>query len=194
MWLSVFSLKILFCLSCSLNCSFRPIYWIRIRREEGYTVNYGQVVVVAFFLSFFIPFVSAGQKHSGTICEKAEGVSGWMEPLGRFPRVLNGLPKDHIEGPPRGFLKANPRLHLRPDPRPKTWGAAGLGSGRGCGRGLARRKSRGGAFNILLRESIGYSRDLPRGSIHHDIPKAFPQIVILSESQTNQVKQTNKQH
>ena len=51
-----------------------------------------------------------------------------------------------------------------------------------------------GAFNILPRESIGYSRDLLRGSIHHNIPKAFPQIVILSGSQTNQVKKTFEQH
>ena len=36
-----------------------------------------------------------------------------MEPLGRFPRVLNGVPRENIEGP------------LRPDPRPKTRGAAG---------------------------------------------------------------------
>ncbi len=73
-----------------------------------------------------------------------------MEPLGRFPRVLNGVPRENIEGPPRG------------------------------------------AFNILLRDSIEYSRNLPRGSIHHYTPKAFPQIVILSRSRRNQVKQ-NKQ-
>ena len=34
--------------------------------------------------------------------------------------------------------------------------------------------------------------NLPRGSIHHYTPKAFPQIVILSRSRRNQVKQ-NKQ-
>ena len=27
-----------------------------------------------------------------------------MEPLGSFPRVLNVLPREKIEGPPRGFL------------------------------------------------------------------------------------------
>ena len=27
--------------------------------------------------------------------------------------------------PPRGFLKANPRAHPRPDPKPKTRGVAG---------------------------------------------------------------------
>ena len=32
-----------------------------------------------------------------------------MEPLGSFPRVLNVLPREKIEGPPRDFLKANPR-------------------------------------------------------------------------------------
>ena len=97
--------------------------------------------------------------------------------------VLNGVPRKYIEGPPRDFLKTNPRPHSRPDPRPKI-----LGSGRGCGRGFARRKSRGG-FNILPRKSI---EKLLRGSIHHYIPKAFPQIVILSRSRRNQVKQ-NKQ-
>ena len=34
-----------------------------------------------------------------------------MESLGRFPRVLNVLPREKIEGPPRDFLKANPRPH-----------------------------------------------------------------------------------
>ena len=43
-----------------------------------------------------------------------------MEPLGSFPRVLNVLPREKIEGPPRDFLKANPRPHQRPDQRPKN--------------------------------------------------------------------------
>ena len=47
-----------------------------------------------------------------------------MEPLGSFPRVLNVLPREKIEGPPRDFLKANPRLHPRPDRRPKAFGLA----------------------------------------------------------------------
>ena len=96
-----------------------------------------------------------------------------MEPLGRFPRVLNGVPRENIEGPPR------------PDPRPKTRGAAGP-------EGFWPRVWPRGAFNILSRDSIEYSRNLPRGSIHHYTPKAFPQIVILSRSRRNQVKQ-NKQ-
>jgi hypothetical protein len=45
-----------------------------------------------------------------------------MESLGRFPRVLNVLPREKIEGPPRDFLKANPRPYPRPDHRPKTKG------------------------------------------------------------------------
>ena len=48
-----------------------------------------------------------------------------MEPLGRFPRVLNGVPREDIEGPHRDFLKANLRPHPRPDPMPKTRGALG---------------------------------------------------------------------
>ena len=43
-----------------------------------------------------------------------------MEPLGRFPRVLNVYPREKIEGPSRDFLKSNPRPHPRPDQRPKT--------------------------------------------------------------------------
>ena len=36
---------------------------------------------------------------------------------------------------------------------------------------------------------------LPRGSIHHYIPKAFPQIVILkSNKQTNNIKKTVNAH
>ena len=96
-----------------------------------------------------------------------------MEPLGRFPRVLNGVPRENIEGPPR------------PDPRPKTRGAAGP-------EGFWPRVWPRGAFNILSRDSIEYSRNLPRGSIHHYTPKAFPQIVILSRSRRNQVKQNKR--
>ena len=43
--------------------------------------------------------------ESGTICRKGEEVSWGMEPLGRFQRVLNVLPRKKIEGPPRDFLK-----------------------------------------------------------------------------------------
>ena len=35
-----------------------------------------------------------------------------MEPLGSFLRVLNVLPREKIEGPPRDFLKASPRPHV----------------------------------------------------------------------------------
>ena len=45
-----------------------------------------------------------------------------MEPLGSFPRVLNVLPREKIEGPPWGFQKANPRQH----PRPRGFLAFGL--------------------------------------------------------------------
>ena len=58
-----------------------------------------------------------------------------MEPLGRFPRVLNGVPRENIEGPPR------------PDPRPKTRGAAGP-------EGFWPRVWPRGAFNILSMDSI----------------------------------------
>ena len=45
--------------------------------------------------------------------------------LGRFPRVLDVLPREKIEGPPRDILNANSRTHPRPDQRTKTRGAAG---------------------------------------------------------------------
>ena len=48
-----------------------------------------------------------------------------MEPLGKFPRVLDILPRENIKGPQRDFLKANPRPPPSPDKRAKTRGAAG---------------------------------------------------------------------
>ena len=90
-----------------------------------------------------------------------------MEPLGSFQRVLNVLPREKIEGPQRDFLKANPRPHPRPDQRPKTRGAAGpdgfwpLVWPRMWPRVRLQKIPRG-AFNILPREYIEYSRDLPR--------------------------------
>ena len=49
----------------------------------------------------------------------------WMEPLGSFLWVLNELPREKIEGPPRDFLKASLRPYPRPDQRQKIWVAAG---------------------------------------------------------------------
>ena len=53
-----------------------------------------------------------------------------MEPLGRFPRGLNVLLREKIEGPPRDFLKVNPRSDQRPKNRgfrrPKGFLAFGL--------------------------------------------------------------------
>ena len=98
-----------------------------------------------------------------------------MEPLGRFPRVLNGVPRENIEGPPR------------PDPRPKTRGAAGPEGfwprfwpkmqQRVCLRKILR-----GALNLLPREQIENSRNFPREQFHHTAPEAFQQIVILTKS------------
>ena len=89
-----------------------------------------------------------------------------MEPLGSFPRVLNVLPREKIEGPPRDFLKATPRPHPRPDQRPKTRGAIGprvfgLWSRRGWGQGFAFRKFQRGP-SIFFQEYIEYSRDFLR--------------------------------
>ena len=91
-----------------------------------------------------------------------------MEPVGRFPRVINGVPREYILGSPRDFLKANPRPHLRPDPGPKTRGAVGHEGfwprvwprmqPRVCQKIIPR-----GTFNILPWNSIEFSRDLPKG-------------------------------
>ena len=71
-----------------------------------------------------------------------------MEPLGRFPRVLNGVPRENIEGPPR------------PDPRPKTRGAAGP-------EGFWPRVWPRMWPRVCLRKiPIEYSRDRPRAQIH----------------------------
>ena len=56
----------------------------------------------------------------------------------------------------------------------------------GLGSGL------GGPSIYSLGTPLRTLGNLPRGSIHHYTPSAFPQIVILSRSRRNQVKQ-NKQ-
>ena len=76
--------------------------------------------------------------------------------------MINGLPREHIEGPLRGFLKGNPRPHPRPDPSPKTFGGRplgflALGSDLDAASGLPSETPRG-AFNMLPRESIEYFR------------------------------------
>ena len=80
-----------------------------------------------------------------------------MDPLGSLPRVLNVLPREKVEGPPRDFLKANPRPHPRPDQRPLVWP-------RMWPR-VRLKKIPKGAFNILLREYTEYSRDLLRAPL-----------------------------
>ena len=114
-----------------------------------------------------------------------------MEPLGSFPRVLNVLPREKIEGPPRDFLKASPRPHPRPDQRPKTRGAAGpegffgLRSGLGCGLGFTFRKSLWGPSIFSLGSTLSTLGKLPRGSIHHATSSAFPQIVPNTNTKKN---------
>ena len=67
---------------------------------------------------------------------------------------------------PRDFLKATSRLYRRPDPRPKTRGAAGPEGFRPrvwprMRQRVCQKKISKGAFNILPREYFEYSRDLP---------------------------------
>ena len=115
---------------------------------------------------------------------KIEELVWWMESLGSFPRVLNVLPREKIEGPPRDFLKANQRPHPRPDQRPKTQGAAGpegglaFGLAKDLGKGLPFEDPEGG----LQYASEGVRWVLkghPEGSIHHDTSEAFQQILII---------------
>ena len=71
-----------------------------------------------------------------------------MEPLGSFPRVLNVLLREKIEGPPRNFLKARP--HPRQDQRPKTQGGRrpqgflAFGLAEDVGKGLPLENPEGG--------------------------------------------------
>ena len=67
-----------------------------------------------------------------------------MEPLGSFPRVLDILPRDKIEGPLRDFLKANPRPHPRSDQRPKTRGFLAFGLAEDVAKGLPLENSKEG--------------------------------------------------
>ena len=125
-----------------------------------------------------------------------------MEPLGRFPRVLNVLLREKIEGPPRDFLKANPRPRPRPDHRPKTRWAAGPEGfwpvvwPRMWPR-VRLQKIPKGAFNIIPREYIEYSRDLPRASftmiplrLSHRFSLFLPNALLYHMKLE---KQTNKQ-
>ena len=43
-----------------------------------------------------------------------------MEPLGSFPRVLNVLPREKIEGPPKGFSKGEPEATSKARPKAKN--------------------------------------------------------------------------
>ena len=43
-----------------------------------------------------------------------------MEPLGSFPRVLNVLPREKIEGPPRDFFKGEPKATSQARPKGKN--------------------------------------------------------------------------
>ena len=107
-----------------------------------------------------------------------------MEPHGRFSRVLNVLPREQIEAPPRDFLKAKTRPHPRPDQRPKTRRAAGpqgflaFGQAKDMAKGLHLENAKGG----LQYSSEGVCwvlKGSPEGSIHHDTSQTFQQIFIL---------------
>ena len=109
------------------------------------------------FLRCCFSTLKVWQPHTGTICGKAEEVAWWMESLGSFPRVLNVLPREKIEGPPRDFLKGNPRPHPRPRPRVFC-----LWSGRGCGQGFAFIKFQRGP-SIFFRGSTSSTQRASQG-------------------------------
>ena len=97
---------------------------------------------------------------------------------GRFPRVLNELPREEIESDPRDFLEANPRPHPRPDQRPKTRGPQGF-----LAFGLAENVTKSShlenpewGLQFSSETVLFLLKGPPEGSIHHDTFKAFPQI------------------
>ena len=81
------------------------------------SVQYYRTVQCAVLLDSAVCNITV--QHSGTICGNAEGVSWWMEPLGQFLRVLNGVPRESIEGPQRGS-RATPRNFRSAKPKGNT--------------------------------------------------------------------------
>ena len=98
-----------------------------------------------------------------------------MEPLGRFLEYSMESLESILKAPLGQTLGQKPSGPAAPR-------VFGLGSGLG------------GPSIFSLGTPLRTLGNLPRGSIHHYTPSAFPQIVILSRSRRNQVKQTNKQH
>ena len=99
-----------------------------------------------------------------------------MEPLGRFPRVLNVLKREKIEGPPRDFLKGNQRESKArtkaKNPRGRRpRGFLAFGLAEDVAKGLHLANPDGGLQYSSERKYIEYSRD--------DTVEAFPQIFIL---------------
>ena len=101
--------------------------------------------------------------------------------------------------PKRGFLKFCFPSTCRgfsmsgffpiPSARPsaKNPQACGLGLGLGCGLGFAFRKPIGGPSIYSLRSPLSSLENLPWGSIHHDTPSAFPQIVSMLAHTVNNI-------
>ena len=85
--------------------------------------DYLQYIIQLFFTDL-VCSQQSWEQH-GTISGKTEEVAWWMDPLGRFLRVLNVLPREKIEGPPRDFLKARPNAKNPRGRRP--WGFLAFG-------------------------------------------------------------------
>ena len=140
-----------------------------------------------------------GLTLNGTICRKAEEVAWWMEALGSFLRVLNVLPREKIEGPPRDFLKAKPRPHPRPDQRPKNprgcrpRGFLAFGLAEDVANGLPLENPKGDLQ--YSSEGVHWVLDgSSEGSIQHDTSEDFPQIFILFTLRTCILRETRKTH
>ena len=113
-----------------------------------------------------------GYRMSGTICGKGKEVAWWMASHGRFPRVLNVLPREKIEGPLRDFLR---------------W-TQGHIQGQTKGQGFAFRKSQRGPSIFFQREYIEYSRDLPMAPFTMIRPRLSHRFLFfLSNAQTNKL-------
>ena len=121
-----------------------------------------------------------------------------MEPLGRFPRVLNGLPREYIECPLWVFLRQTQgRIRGRTQGQKPEGLQAPRVFSRGCDRGFARRKSRREP-SIISRGSPLSTQGTSRGVPFTTLPPRLFHILsfflgpkeLKSNKETNNIKTT----
>ena len=111
--------------------------------------------VVRLFVLFDL--ISSGSRKNDNLWKSLGGIMVNGAPR-EVPRVLNGVPREYIEGPLGQTLGQKPSGPAAPR-------VFGLGSGLG------------GPSIFSLGTPLRTLGNLPRGSIHHYTPSAFPQIV-----------------